>query len=409
MKQVFNELKHCITKTALKRHIKCIDHRKLIHVPGLNGYHACLASDGASNEGLNLTCCVLDECHEHHNARQFSSLRYACSDRKGLTLYISTAGSDPTSWYYEIYTQSKKVLSGESLDLTHYAEVYESDPAADPMDRAEWYKANPSLGVSVSEEEFLAILEADKAQPFTWNAFLRYRLNRWSNADDDIFCRMDVYDAALQVVDEQQLRDAPCVLGIDGSQTTDPTVITAVWKLGPDRYHIRSWPFVCRAGLQYRESTNLQTYNSFPNLEITEGVGLDVERIKGQVRDLANLYRVESLVFDPNMSHVFMADMEREGFTCFRQPQTHAFYSPPMKWFGALLSEGKVSHDGDPFLRYCFSNLRVDRNHRGEIRPVKKHGSSGEHIDGAVAAFLAFGLAAQLNHGQPDKLEVWGG
>ncbi|MFX8059768.1 hypothetical protein ABTK63_20900, partial [Acinetobacter baumannii] len=50
--------------------------------------------------------------------------------------------------------------------------------------------------------------------------------------------------------------------------------------------------------------------------------------------------------------------------------------------------EGRITHDGSAWVKYCLSNVRVEVNKYGEIAP--RAGKSVDHIDGAVAALLAF-------------------
>lgn len=408
--QVFAELAHTLRSLDPDRQWhQPTPNQKRLRIPGLNAEYRSLASDGDRVQGYNCSLVVLDECHAHKSSSLYDSLKYATiSRRDGLVVAISTAGDDPSCYYHAIYEKSKRVISGEDLDTTHYALVFESEADADPEDPDEWAKANPSLGTSFTSESFKLDLEAAKsnADRSEWWRFLRYRLNRWVRSDDQQYFDVNVWDRG-KLDDERDLTDKDCWLGVDLSLTTDPSAVTAVWHLGERKFYAKSWAWVAEEGVKLREKTSLPKYLQFEaegHLTVTDGDRIDDELILNHVLDLGEQYRVQGVVFDPTSAIAMMGRVEAAGIDVFRVTQSHKNFNAPMKELSKAIAEGRMHHDGNNWLRYCLSSVRVHETRDGLIRPSAR--KSTDHIDGAVALLMAFSAAVQA---QPQETApvVW--
>lgn len=400
--QVFAEITHTLAKTGLAKFCEITKNQKKIVVPSLHAEYRSLASDGDRVQGYNCSLVILDECHAHKSSSLYDSLRYATRSRpNGLILCISTAGLDPTCYYHTVYLKSKRILAGEDLDQLHYAEVYESHPDTDPEDPVEWAKANPALGEAFSEEVFRGELEGAKGDPVEWRRFVRYSLNRWLRSDDMPYFDLSLWDKLRRDIPDEELQQLECWLGVDLSLTTDPSSVTAVWVLPGRRFHFRSWAWVARAGVKYREATNLPRYEEFeaadPNFRITEGDRIDNDLIENFVLSLCQQHRVRQVTFDPTSAVVMMGRIQDQGYEVKSLAQTHRHYNGPMRALHKAVAENAVSHDGGNWLRYCMGCVRVAENDYGEIRPHTKR--SIDHIDGAIAGLMAYSEALQDREG----------
>ena len=63
----------------------------------------------------------------------------------------------------------------------------------------------------------------------------------------------------------------------------------------------------------------------------------------------------------------------------------------PSKELEVLVLSEKIAHDGNPVLRWMFSNVQVERDNAGNIKCHK--GKAVEKIDGIVATIMALGRA----------------
>jgi phage terminase large subunit-like protein len=56
-----------------------------------------------------------------------------------------------------------------------------------------------------------------------------------------------------------------------------------------------------------------------------------------------------------------------------------------------MVAKGELKHDGNPVMRWMISNVIIDRDPAGNIKPTK--GKSSGKIDGVVAAIMAIGAS----------------
>lgn len=390
--QIYSEIRHTLERAGLAKHCKITPNLKRITIPELNAEYRALASDGDRTQGYNCSLVTIDEAAWHKNSGLYDSLKYAHIARpNGLLLCISTSSDDPTGYYHGVYQRAKRILAGEDLDTTTYCAVYESEPDADPEDPKEWAKANPSLGVSFSVENFQRDLTAAKEDPAEWLRFLRYRLCRWTRADELAYFDLNTWDRN-QCPAPANLAELPCWVGVDLSMTTDPSSVSALFDLGNGKWWATSWAWVADEGVKLREKTSFKRFQDFatqPNFEITEGDMIDADKIEAFLIDLTERYKVRGMAFDPTSAYVMMHRIqEATGVDVVKVPPTYKYLSAVTQHFRKDIQAGHVSHDGNEWLRYCLSCVRVDENTVGEIRPsVRK---STDHIDGLYALLLAY-------------------
>jgi len=89
-------------------------------------------------------------------------------------------------------------------------------------------------------------------------------------------------------------------------------------------------------------------------------------------------------------------------------PFGQGFYSmaSPAAQFERLVIAGKIEHGGHPILRWMASNVTVEQDSAGNIKPSKK--KSNERIDGIVAAIMALGRAMATPPHKPSVYETRG-
>jgi phage terminase large subunit-like protein len=81
--------------------------------------------------------------------------------------------------------------------------------------------------------------------------------------------------------------------------------------------------------------------------------------------------------------------------------------SEAMKWFEALVLDGRFHHNGDPVLAWMVSNVVAHLDKKDNIYPNKEREQN--KIDGAVAIIMALARSitgAQQGTTLPDDYEV---
>ncbi|MEO8082679.1 MAG: terminase large subunit [Ardenticatenales bacterium] len=413
-KQVFEQLVAVIGKNPkLAQATHPVESKKTITVPSRDGEYRALSSDAPNAEGANATAVIVDEAHAHRSPKLYRALEYAMIGRTdGLIVIISTAGDDLAHWYYSLVERGRRVVAGEDLDPTFYAEVYEADPEKDQLDDpAVWKRVNPSLEEypGFTTERIRLDYEAAKKNTADLLSFERYRLNIFRRAEDKPWIDLVVWDRHVKIYTDADLLPHPVWLGFDGSATTDPSSLGAVWGLPGKMFHLRSWAWVAEEGVRFREKTNLPRYRQFEaegSMAITPGNLIDKALIRNHILAMRDAgFKIQSIVMDANGAHVFGAELEGDGFTVFTQPQSFAYFSAPTKGFQEDLVAGKVSHDGRTWLRWCVNSVRLGFDAMGNCRPVRV--KSVDHIDGAIAMLMPYRLAAAALAIPPAKVSVY--
>lgn len=408
-KQVYEQLTATITqRDELRKVSRLVDYQKKIFVPGRDAEYRALSAEGRSHEGYNCSAVIVDEAHAHRSQALFNCLRYSTAGRpNGLVVIISTAGDDLTHFYAGFVQRARNVLAGEDLDPTFYAEVYEADPERDDLeDPAVWRRCNPSLDLypGFTAENFAGDLASAKGNVGEWLNFQRYRLNIFRRPEDGGWIDLARWDACRADVPEADLRGCPCWLSFDGSQTTDPSSVSAVWLMPGRRYFARSWSWVAAEGVRLREQTNLPRYQQFQaegHMAITQGNVIDKDAIRSHIRGIRDAgHQVKAVVMDGSGYVVFGTELEADGFEVFRMPQTMDYFADPTREFAEAVLTGAMTHDGNSWLRWCVNSVRLLTDSNGRSRPLRR--KSADKIDGAVAAVMAFALAYKATAPDPN-------
>lgn len=400
-KQVYEQLAATIEKREeLAAIARPVESKRKIVVPKKGAEYRALSAEGRSHEGYNCSCVIVDEAHAHRSQALFNCLRYSTAGRaNGLVVIISTAGDDLTHFYYGFVRRARNVVAGLDTDPTFYAEVYEADPEKDDLaDPAVWKRCNPSLDLypGYDTETLRGDYLGAKDQVAEWLNFQRYRLNIFRRDEDQAWIDLPTWDRLAVPVPDAELVGRPCFLAFDGSQTTDPSTVAAVWRTGEQTFHVKSWAWVAEEGVRKREQTNLPRYEQYAEagcMTITDGGQMDKWAIRQHIRAVRDAgHDIQAVALDATGWQVWGAELrDDDGFEMAAFPQRMEFFAEPTREFAAAVAAGTLTHDGGAWLRNCIHSVRLVTDMENRSRPARR--KSVDKIDGAVAAVMAFGLA----------------
>lgn len=356
--------------------------------------YKALPAEAGSAEGLNAHGLIIDELHAwtgQHGRKFYDSLRYAGrSRRQPLQFVITTAGDDDLSVCWELHEYAKQVIAGDVIDQRFFGYIRAADPGDNLDDEAVWAKANPSMGETMTAEDFGADLEEAKKTPTAWHQFCRYSFNIWSTggvaaitAEDWASCR------ASFTLDE--LAGQQCWAGIDLSRARDMTALALIfrkpWRIVAKFWLPESTVYSLNAPAHYR------AWAEAGLLTATPGTVTDYIRVEADAVELCSRFQVQELAFDP----YFAEELTQRIYdkTCIQRvafAQTAGNFAAPSAEFERLVISGQLGHDGNPILAWQAGNLRWKIDDRGNKRPTKAAGQF--KIDGIVAAIMAIGRAS---------------
>ena len=394
---VFDVAADMVSKcNALAKRIDVIPSRRRM-VTRDGSIYQVLSADAKTKHGFNISGVVFDELHAQPNRNLFDVMTQGSGDARTQPLFflITTAGTDEHSVCYQQHQKAKDILEGRKIDPTFYPVIYGADEADDWTDPKTWYKANPSLGVTVAEEKVRAACESAKQNPAEENSFRQLRLNQWVKQTVR-WMPMHLWDKCAFAVDPEALRGRVCYGGLDLSSTTDITAFVLVFPPldDDDKYYILPFFWIPEENIAQRVRRDHVPYDVWKRqgyLQTTEGNVVHYGFIEQFIDALGKKYNIREIAFDRWGAVQMTQNLDAMGFTVVQFGQGFRDMSPPSKELMKLVMEERIAHGGHPVLRWMMDNISVRTDPAGNIKPDKER--STEKIDGAVAMIMALSRA----------------
>jgi len=183
---------------------------------------------------------LCDEVHEHPDRGTMEMLERGFKFRRQpLLLMITNSGSDRNSVCWEEHEHAVKVAAGnlnarsddavflgEVIDDTTFSYVCALDAKDDALnDPTCWAKANPLLGVTITEEYLQGVVDQAKAMPGKMNGILRLHFCTWTDADTAWMSREALEPCIVDFEPLDEHAGKPTFLGADLSQVKDITAL----------------------------------------------------------------------------------------------------------------------------------------------------------------------------------------
>ena len=392
---------------ALKKRIKPImSQKRLVYLP-LNSFYQVLSAESYTKHGLNVHGVVFDELHAQPNRALFDVMTHGSGDARKQPLFflITTAGTDRNSICWEVHSKAKDILEGRKHDRSFYPVIYGADDDDDWSSEAVWYKANPSLGITVDIDKLYTAYESAKENPAEENLFRQLRLNQWVKQSVR-WMPMDAWDKCDFAVDPEALKGRECYGGLDLSSSTDITAFVLVFppKDEDDKYIILPYFWIPEDTIDQRVRRDHVPYDTWlgrGQVIATEGNVIHYGYIENFIEELGKKYHIKEIAFDRWGAVQMTQNLEGMGFTVVPFGQGFKDMSPPTKELMKLVLEQRIAHGGNVPLRWMMDNVFVRTDPAGNIKMDKE--KSTERIDGAVATVMALDRAIR-NQGTTDSI-----
>jgi phage terminase large subunit-like protein len=189
---------------------------------------------------------LCDEVHEHPDRGVMEMLERGFKFRRQPLLLMTTnSGTDRNSICWEEHEHAVKVAAGnldardddakflgETIDDTTFSYICGLDPEDDPLeDPSCWVKANPLLGVTITEDYLAGNVAQAKAMPGKLNGILRLHFCKWTDAETAWMTR-DALEPCLGDFDIAEHHGKQVAEGLDLSQNRDITAKACVVETG---------------------------------------------------------------------------------------------------------------------------------------------------------------------------------
>jgi phage terminase large subunit-like protein len=354
-----------------------------------------LAFNAKKSDGFNPHLTVCDEIASwpaEQGLKQYEVMKSALGARKQpMILSISTAGYVNDGPYDELMMRATAVLQGSSEERRLLPILYMIDDESKWDDIDELRKANPNMGVSVTEDFFREEIAIAK-NSMSKLAEFKTKYCNLKQSSTQAWLPYEVVDAVTQEdLTLEDFRGSYCVGGIDLSQTTDLTACCAVIERDGKLYTFARFfmPANKIDELQQREGVPYQLYISQGLLQPSGENFVDYGDCFEWFRMLVEEYEILPLQvgYDRYSAQYLVQQMEQYGFHMDDVYQGENL-TPVIHECDGLLRDKTLQLGTNKLLKAHFLNVGMKQNEETrKIRPVKIDPRC--HIDGFVAVIDA--------------------
>lgn len=388
-----------------------LSQRVLIYKP-TKSFYKVLSSEAFTKHGLNVHGCIFDELHTQPNRELWDVMTQMSGDarRQPLVWAMTTAGTDRNSICYEVHQKARDILDGKRPpDPSFYPVIYGIDDNDDWLDEKNWYKANPSLGITIDIDRVRLQAEQAKQNPMEENLFRQLRLNQWVKQSVR-WIPMHEWNKCSGAYTREQLIEklagCRCFGGLDLSSTVDLSAFVLCFppdesrEIYPDKYIFLSWQWLPGVDIKRREEQDhvpYQLWNKGGYIKHVAEPVIDYIEIENKILELAEKYEIVSIGYDPHKcEHTRQAIEPRladHNTLMVKIPQEYRHFHEPSTEYHRLIMKNQIIHANDPALRWNADNCHIMKDTRNLIKPVKEHANSTQRIDGLVASVMALSEA----------------
>ena len=419
----------------------------IAHHPSGSFFRPVSRDTGKTGSGPRPYFVLADEVHELPDRKIIEMLERGFKFRRQPLLFmITNSGSDRNSVAWEEHEHAVKVAAGHTeavndptfvgdvIDDTTFSYVCSLDDGDDPLrDPTCWVKANPLLGVTITETYLRDVVAQAKAIPGQLNGILRLHFCVWTDAETAWMTRSTL-EPALIDFDPKEHAGAKVFIGLDLSQNRDITAKATVVQTGMtadkkptfDAW-IEAWtPGDTIMARELRDKIPYTVWKAQGHIHAPPGENINYRHVAQTLAEDAERYNVQMVAYDRFAFKRFEEDVNEIGLKMefVEHPQggtKKGFPTDAMKkaaeakkekaeglWMpGSLrlledaLLEGRIRLKKNPVLISAMMSAVIEEDKWGNHWLAKTR--SINKIDAAVALAMAFGAANAVSTA-PRKL-----
>ena len=354
-------------------------------------FFQAISSDSKTKHGFNANCIIFDELHTQPNRDLWDTLTTSTGARREpLTIAITTAGYDRQSICYELYNYAKRVLDKSISDESFYPVIYEAEAEDDITLESTWKKANPNYGISLRKDYMERESKRAIELPSYQNTFKRLMLNIWTESQTK-WIGHDEWMECHQEFDYSTLEGKECWGGLDLASTRDLSAFVLVFNVN-GKFIVKPYIFIPKENAKKRSDRDGVNYVEWlrdGHVFGTEGDVQDYHFIRAKINELSKKYRIQSICYDRWNASQIVIDLQNDGANLDPFGQGFVSMSMPTKALEVEIIAKNIIHDNNPCLNWCLSNITIQEDPAGNIKPNKS--KSVDRIDPIVALIMALG------------------
>lgn len=399
----------------------------IAHLPSGSFFRPVSRDTGKTGSGPRPYFVLADEVHELPDRKILEMLERGFKFRREPLLFmITNSGSDRNSVAWEEHEHAVKVAAGnidavtdptylgEIIDDTTFSFVCGLDDGDDPLsDPSCWIKANPLLGVTITEEYLRETVAQAKAIPGQLNGILRLHFCVWTDAETAWMTRAAL-EPCIADFEVEDHKGEQVWLGLDLSQNRDITALGAVVRTGTNaegKPEFDAWVEAWTPGdtIQARELRDKLPYAVWAregHIHAPQGESVSFRHVAQTLAEYDRDFEVQLVAYDRFAFRRFEEDVEELGLSVpfAEHPQGGLKKGKPLVpggeglWMpGSIrlledaLLEGRIRLKRNPVLISAMMSAVVEEDKWGNHWLAKTR--SVNKIDAAIALAMALGAA----------------
>lgn len=400
---------------------------------------------------------LCDEVHEHPDRGVIEMLKRGFKFRRQPLLLLTTnSGTDRKSVCWEYHEHAVRVAAGnrnarsdnavylgDPIDDRFFSYVCALDEGDDPLeDPSCWIKANPLLGVTITEEYLQEQVDEGKALPGNLNGIKRLHFCQWTDAETAWMSEKTLRPCLVDFEPTDEHGGKEVFLSADLSQVKDITalgycaqsgVVESGEHKGKPIYDAWVQAFTPRDTLLERAKADKQPYDLWVekgHLIAPKGKVINYRHVAQALAEAQHDYDVKCLAYDRYaFSRMLEPEMNELGLTieCVEHPQggtkkgkpTEAMKEAAKKagrepeglWMPMsvrmveqLIYEGRLRIHNNPVIISAIMSAMTDEDRWNNYWLAKER--STNKIDAAVALCMAVGAASAFEAKKPKKHRI---
>ena len=313
-----------------------------------------------------------------------------------LIVATSSEGTVRNSVGDTIKMELMDILKGKYVNPHISIFYYRLDDIKEVNDPANWVKANPNLGKTVSYETYQLDVERAENAPATRNDILAKRFGIPMEGYTYFF----TYEETLPHK-KREYWQMPCSMGCDLSQGDDFCAFTFLFPLGGDYYGVKTRSYISERTLIKLPSAMRFKYQEFldeGSLIVMPGTTLDMQQVYENLDAHINstaAYDIRSVGYDPYNAREFIERWcgENGEFGVEKVIQGAETESVPLGELKALSEDRKLLFD-ESLMSFTMGNCITIEDTNGNRKLLKRR--YDQKIDN-VAALMDAWVAYKLN------------
>jgi phage terminase large subunit-like protein len=364
---------------------------------------------GDPGDGANPSCAIMDERHEHQNNNlRDTMVTGQGSRRQGLSVDITTAGTDSGSPCYMEEKDCEKILDGIDENESFFCIMYAADEEDDWKSVIAQKKANPNFGVSVFPDFLAKQLRSALLSPQKQFIYKTKHLDLWGNSASAYF-NMEAWakckDASLSL---DEFKGESCWMGNDLAAQVDLASRSKIFQkmlkneqgILVRHYYIFGHHYAPLDTIMDGDHPNYERWYLEGWLHAVPGPEIQLSLIQEDIEREIKEYDFQRIAFDPwsalqmqqQLAELLGDRGKGDDDVVLTVPQTVQYLSPAMKELDAAMRAGRVHHNGDPLLTWSMACVLASPDRNDNVFPRKLENGK-DKIDPATALITGLNSA----------------